>query len=232
MGIPAEVDKLVVSRHASRDMAWIVASPKPADRCDARVAVARDGVNVLLVLADGATGVGFGGQAADAFVETIMSAPGGMGLPDRFVLADSAIRGRGIDGDTTGIAILRTEDGISGCSAGDSEAWAFPDGGTRFELTAEQSKRPRIGNGALPTPFALLSPSEGVIVVASDGFWRWADPDGVSRLVSRSSVEELPEALLLDLVERFGIPDDDVTIAVMSARGPSPGGESPAPGGL
>jgi len=219
MGMTAEVDKLVVSRHASRDLAWIIASPKAADRCDDRAAAARDGQGILLVLADGATGVGFGGQAADAFVETIMSAPGQMGLPDRFALADRVIRDRDIDGDTTGIAILRTEDGISGCSAGDSEAWAFPDGGAPFELTVEQAKRPRIGNGASPTPFALLSPSGGVIVVASDGFWRWADHDSVARLVSRSTVEDLPEALLLDLVERFGTPDDDVTIAVMAARG-------------
>jgi len=230
MGMPAEVDDLVVSRHASPDLAWIIASPKAEDRCDDRAAAVRDGGNILLVIADGATGVGFGGQAADAFVETVLSAPGEMGLPDRFVLADRAIRDRDIDGDTTGIAILRTEDGISGCSAGDSEAWAFPAEGIPFELTVEQAKRPRIGNGARPAPFALLSPSGGVVVVASDGFWRWADPDSVSGIVARSSVADLPAALLLDIMERFGTLDDDVTIAAMAATVTSPGG--PAPDGL
>jgi len=216
MEVPAAVGKLVVSRHASDDLAWVIASPKPHEACDDRAAAARAGSGTLLVIADGATGVGFGGVAADTFVEAILSGPGDLGLPERFMLADDRIAERGIDGDTTGIALVRSPDRIAGCSAGDSEAWFFPEGGVPVDLTGGQSRRPRIGNGAFPCAFMLPNLPKGIVVAGSDGFWRWTDPGRVADIVPRFEVRRLPDALLVDMLERFGPPDDDVTIAVMS----------------
>lgn len=216
MQLPSDIERLVVSRYASTDVAWIVATPKEKDRCDDRVALTRFPDRALLLLADGATGVGYGGLAADVFVKTLKVCGSAHGLESGFLRADREIRNAEIEGDTTGIALYWIADRLTCCSVGDSEAWAFPSSEAPFEITCSQVRKPRIGNGARPVTTNMDPTFQGVVICGSDGFWRWSDPGTIGHQISAMPPEQIPSILLANLVERLGTLDDDVSIAVMS----------------
>lgn len=130
-------------------------------------------------LADGATGIGLGAEAADAFVSALDDAE-----PRQYLTAESccdllrlvdeevAVKLKG-NGDTTGILIVTNGEDLWGASAGDSRGMLYKADGV-VELTCRQVRNPRFGAGAKPVGFkGRVRPGERLLL-ASDGLWDFA----------------------------------------------------------
>jgi PPM family protein phosphatase len=100
---------------------------------------------------------------------------------------------------------------IIGASVGDSEAWSFRPGG-REQLTAHQQRKPLIGSGrATPVPFAASWPPGAVLVIASDGLFKYSS---IERLAMATTSGASP-AHLVDLVRlKSGCLQDDVAVVL------------------
>ncbi len=191
---------------------------------DDKVEAHRNGDNLFILVADGATGVGDGWKASSMLAEVFMN--------DALLSGDERTSSRVMrnvvelvdrrlakhfhgEVDTTGIALVCNGDRVRGASAGDSEAWLF--GKTQLEITCQQVRKPRIGSGAKVTTFDVPFDEGSTLVVASDGLWGHVRMDDVEREVaSVRDVERLAQALLA-LVEtnNDGTFPDDVAIAVV-----------------
>ena len=143
------------------------------DQCDDRVLVLPSDARCLALLADGETGTGCGGLAADAFVRRLASfsgAPTDAALLHRqFDLADRDAMRTG--GSTTGIGIVLENGGLVGCSVGDSVAFLIRTDGSFEELTRWQRRKPRIGPSRIePEIFDPVEISAGSrVLIVSDG---------------------------------------------------------------
>jgi len=90
-------------------------------------------------------------------------------------------------GETTGVVVAVSEQGIVGASVGDSAAWLIGKDG--FDnLTAAQLHKPLIGSGrAKPVSFERNALGEQVLLLGSDGLVKYAPPEricGIARLPS------------------------------------------------
>jgi serine/threonine protein phosphatase PrpC len=182
---------------------------------DDRVGYRPVGDLALFYLADGATGVGLGGMAADAFVDGMEEAEyNNVSMPQdcvrylREIDEDVRVKVRG-QADTTGIMVVSDGEKLWGASAGDSSAWLF--GQVNTEITKKQRLSPRIGNGASPVAFGGYVKPGDIVVVGSDGLWQFLPLDVIesvarSPLASRAAVEKL-EMLVRDR-QGEGLDDD------------------------
>jgi serine/threonine protein phosphatase PrpC len=130
-------------------------------------------------LADGATGIGMGAEAADAFVAALEDADYDLytsaeSCCDLLRLADEevSVKLKG-NGDTTGILIVTNGEDLWGASAGDSRGMLYKADGV-VELTGRQVRKPRFGSGATPVGFKGRVKSGERLLLASDGLWDFA----------------------------------------------------------
>jgi hypothetical protein len=159
---------------------WSIAIAKGhgKPRCDDRAAVFERAGFLLGALADGATGVGFGGEAAGFFIDAMAGIePAGLfdgrfEFLERFAEVDCRILESGLDGDTCAVAVAVAPSGeVIGCSAGDSSAWLLPASGEPTLCNAYQASRPRLGTGrSRPQRFSARL-GQGRILVGSDGLF-------------------------------------------------------------
>lgn len=167
-------------------------------------------------LADGATGIGLGGEAAEAFSDAIMhadekefSTPEKCAALLRLVDEEVAIKLKG-NGDTTGIVLVTDGHQAWGASAGDSEAILYRSDDI-IEITAKQVRKPRFGNGAKPTGFSVkIAPSERILI-ASDGLWDFSARASVAEIVrsglsAKETIKRLEQLIRSRNEER--LPDD------------------------
>lgn len=140
---------------------------------DDRIAVRllADG-STLLALADGATGMGYGYLAAEAFIDVCLAQIQGFPVENDtlstvFAISEGLISRLARECDTTGIlCVVRGADYVL-ASVGDSGAWSLHQG-QLVELTAGQRRKPRIGSGSLQ-PSIRRGTLPGPLVLASDG---------------------------------------------------------------
>jgi hypothetical protein len=79
-------------------------------------------------------------------------------------------------GQTTAVVLAITGRRVVGASVGDSEAWLVDPEGEFLALTAAQSRKPLLVSGAaMPIPFRRKNEG-GVLVVATDGLFKYTDP--------------------------------------------------------
>ena len=85
------------------------------------------------------------------------------------------------NGETTGVVVAVSEQGVVGASVGDSAAWLISEDG--FDnLTAAQLHKPLIGSGrAKPASFVRNALGEQVLLLGSDGLVKYSQPLGFAR---------------------------------------------------
>jgi serine/threonine protein phosphatase PrpC len=183
------------------------------------------GGELVIVVADGAGGLRGGTVASDALVGAVTVAAGDAGF-DRESVAGWSNVFRRTDaelaqtrsGETTGIVVVVTSRGVLGVSAGDSEAYVVTKTGID-DLTASQNRK-RLGSGqASPVPF-FRAALDGVLVVGTDGLFKYASLERIVDAVDRRSPAEATERLIALVRLPSGAYPDDVGVVVVCAAPP------------
>jgi serine/threonine protein phosphatase PrpC len=215
-----------------RTSAWTVLSSSgnlPDNPGDDRVSRRDDGKGVVaFALADGATGCGYGGAAADAAIavfETVVLPATARDCATVVDAADSSVRGLlGGEGDTTLVVFSVEGMRVRGASVGDSRLVAFDDhafNGVSDDLTAAQHRKPRVGSGCMAVEFERSFERTTMLVAASDGLWDFVRSEEITRTVHHNlysapaCVNELER--LVRLVNEDRLPDDLSIVCVRLA---------------
>jgi PPM family protein phosphatase len=160
----------------------------------------------LLVLADGATGIGGGAAAADAVITAAHDCPA-----DLVGFLETLDHQLARIGETTAIIALLAHGQLRGASVGDSEAWLVSDSDV-IELT--QKSKARLGSGrAEPFAFGPL-PCAGRVLLGSDGLFKYVAHERISTLARAGSIEEAATALVAAARLRSGALQDDVAVVL------------------
>ena len=139
-----------------------------------RVEILRLDNQTIFVVADGSGGRSGAAQAAEFVLRAVRDVAASLKCPeDCFRLlygVDQRIAQAADYGETTGVIVAVSSNGLFGANVGDSAAWLFtPEG--KEELT--RVRKPYLGSGvAAPHQFARKS-SGGTLVVATDGPWKY-----------------------------------------------------------
>lgn len=176
----------------------------------------KDGVD-FLILADGVGGQGGGGVAAQYLVDFVSQNVSKNNLHQPFFLqnllgaADHMINNHAKAGKTTAIVIAVEDNEVYGSSAGDSEAYIL-ENNCLTSLTDGQDLNGFIGSGhAAPISFKKIF-TDGVLILASDGLWKYAQPQNIIKELS-SSRQKASSARLADLARmQSGHLNDDISI--------------------
>jgi serine/threonine protein phosphatase PrpC len=204
-------------------VAYASATKSASSKNDDIISLKEQDGEVSVLLADGATGFGFGHLAAQALADYFQSSYESQATSrkaKRFLIeADEAVRQACADeaegADTTGIVLSLLDGRIEGASAGDSQAIVF--GSSTYELTGKQRRKPRIGNGAYAEDFTGRIAAGDVMVVATDGLWNQVKLDHVSKAVLTASGLDQAVAKLLAMAKTSaGKFDDDVSVVCVS----------------
>ena len=189
-------------------------------RCDDHVGIVRRDDGVVLLLADGAGNNSDGGSAAEWFVARLSElAASAKRIPSADLLAqwaqelDAEWFATGRRGESTLVMASLADGKVQGASVGDSGAWLVHSG-FHHELTAEQRRRPLLGqNRASVVPFGPV-PFHGVVLLASDGLLKYAPESQIRQLATDSNIS-VAAAKLVDVVRlASGALNDDVSIVL------------------
>jgi serine/threonine protein phosphatase PrpC len=180
---------------------------------------------LLLVVADGAGGLGGGVAAAELVIDLVRrrTVPDGefvnpltwYGLLNE---ADQIVSRHATAGEAAVVVAAVGSDSVCGASVGDSGALLFQEGG-EVELTAHQRRKPLLGSGAaVPTAFGPV-PFSGTLLVASDGLLKYAPRDAARRIALSGRARAAAEALIECVRYPSGNLPDDVTAIVCRSGG-------------
>lgn len=167
----------------------------------------------MIVLADGAGGTSHGAAAAQAIIDAVIANPTAKDWAQVLLELDEPAKlGHG---QATAVIATVTSAGIVGASVGDSGARLVRDGAI-VDLTADQRRKPLVGDGCQPVGFS--SGFEGTLVIASDGLLRYANAKDLVFVVERGEPPELAARRLVELVRLAdGSLQDDVSVVVVRA---------------
>lgn len=186
-------------------------------RCEDRIAVLEQGDRCVIVVADGAGGMGAGDEAAETVVREISAVVKETTTSEAWtnILCQTDLRIG--NGQSTAVVVDVRPGGICGASVGDSQAWLIRDS-ELDNLTANQRRKPLLGSGdAVPVGFSE-GPLAGILVVASDGLCNYVKRAAVVQLVSQGEFVCLPRQLLALVQLPSGEFWDDVGIVVCRKR--------------
>jgi PPM family protein phosphatase len=178
---------------------------------------------IAVVLADGAGGMRGGGAASSGLVDAVRFAwmaqtldASDMGHWQRVFEATDTQLAAAMAGETTGVLIVLCERGLFGISAGDSEVWIVNPTAID-DLTAGQS-RLRLGSGRA-RPSGFFRPSlDGVLVVATDGLFKYASPDVIAQIVRSQRTAAAATSLVRAVRLPSGAYHDDVALVVVATQ--------------
>jgi PPM family protein phosphatase len=166
----------------------------------------------VIVLADGAGGVGSGAASAETVVRAAQDLALGLHSSPEEALFAADISASLLGGLSTGVIAVIKNGEISGASSGDSEAWLVGNGNA-LELTRKQFRKPLLGGGARAVPFGP-APFRGRLLVASDGLTKYVKWSAA--LIC--AMEGTPSSAAVTLVElprlSNGKYQDDVSVIV------------------
>ena len=183
---------------------------------------------LVAAVADGGGGVR-GGEAAS---RSLMAIVGGAVDDHGFVLeraqswvdlfqsTDTALAANGAH-ETTGLVVVLGARGLVGISTGDSEAWVITST-TVDNLTVGQHTRHRLGSSRATVTTFQRSLLAGVLVIATDGLFKYAAPDVIARIVRDNAIPAAAEGLVELVRLRSGKHADDVAV-VLVQQGEAPG---------
>jgi serine/threonine protein phosphatase PrpC len=189
------------------------------DRAD----VFERGDDLVLVVGDGAGGMRGGALASAALVETARAVAENPTLdvhdPGLWTVlleeADGTLAAK-MAGETTAVIVVVGPMGVTGVGLGDSEAWVITVKSID-DLTRSQ-ERLRLGSGrAVPVSFQRRS-LDGVLVVATDGLFKYASSARIASTVRAGEVSQAAERLAALVQLPSGGFQDDVGIVVVALR--------------
>ena len=169
-------------------------SPAPTqDRAD----VFARGDAAVLVVADGAGGMGDGAAAADLVLDHVRDAVLAVDFdllaPARWTqllreLAPTVAR----VGETTVVVVVLVPGMLVHASAGDSEAWLVEPA----NVVRLGSSSPRLGSGRESPQAGARSALSGRLIVATDGLFRHAPKDEILRVARTAKFNAVADALI------------------------------------
>lgn len=189
-------------------------------RCDDHVSVTRRQDGLVLALADGAGNDPMGGELANWLVDQIQRrATEAKKLPNADLLArwceelDRSWFASNKSGESTIVVVSLDGSRVQGASVGDSGAWLVHSG--RYdELTAEQRRRPLLGQGRATVLAFGPVPMQGVLMLATNGLLKYAPAHEILRHATELNVS-VAAAKLTDVVRTAaGTLQDDVAVIV------------------
>jgi serine/threonine protein phosphatase PrpC len=165
------------------------------ERCEDRVDVIADGDRTLIVVADGAGGTADGHIAAETVIRETRANYDAIDNSTDWSKFLSQLDFRIHGGETTAVIVDIHPDRILEASVGDSCAWVI-DGPDITDLTRTQIRKPLLGSqAAKPAPF-WHGPLDGVLLIASDGFFDYAKRDQITPLIGRTDFFAIPRACI------------------------------------
>lgn len=178
-------------------------------RLDDRIVIA------VTVVAGGIAG---GAEAAETLIQNVRDSFAQLTTPNlcRQLLhqVDSLLAGGRDSGETTGIIAVVSPKLVFGASVGDSGARLY--GSEKvMDLTPARLTKPFIGSGGAHVS-EFGGAMNGTLVVATDGLWKYANPEKIAAKVSSTSPDKLASELTnLARLRSGGLPDD---IAIVTCR--------------
>jgi serine/threonine protein phosphatase PrpC len=187
------------------------------ERCEDRLTVLNSQDRTVIVVADGAGGVGSGDRAAESVIREVTAAQSDARSGSDWQKVLRQIDNGIAVGESTAVVVDIRPYGIAGASVGDSQAWIVIDGQIS-DLTSAQIRKPLLGSGmAEPVAFSH-PPLNGLLIVATDGIYDYAKRDEIVRMVSESDFYEISRKCI-DLVRLpTGELWDDVGIVLARNR--------------
>ncbi len=187
---------------------------------DAAEVFERDGV-LVVVVADGRGGIRGGDEASRSLVAVVKSAvddpaftPKDVGAwVDLFRTRDTALASKGA-GETTGVVVALWRQGLVGVSIGDSEAWVVTPRGVD-NLTVGQQTRQRLGSGRVNLATFARPSLGGVLVIATDGLFKFASQDIIAGVVRAAPFEAAAERLVELVRNPNGTLADDAAVVLV-----------------
>jgi serine/threonine protein phosphatase PrpC len=187
---------------------------------DAAQTFERDGV-LVVAIADGGGGMRDGEAASRSLMAIVAGAVDDRDFVlehapswiDLFRATDTALAANGAH-ETTGLVVVLGGRGLVGISTGDSEAWVVAST-TVDNLTVGQHTRHRLGSRRATVTTFQRSLLAGVLVIATDGLFKYAAPDVIARIVRDNAIRAAAQGLV-DLVRlRSGKHADDVAVVLV-----------------
>jgi serine/threonine protein phosphatase PrpC len=180
-------------------------------RGEDRIAIVESFGRKLVVVADGAGGVGGGAATAEALCHALTSDVTDFG--SWLEQQDAALAAKGT-GLAAAVVLSITDDGaIQGVSVGDCEAWIFTENGS-VNLTERQVRKPLLGDGAAITVSFTAHIASGTIVIASDGLWKYVSPEGIANAAALRPLETSATELINFARLQSGALQDDIAIVI------------------
>lgn len=170
----------------------------------------RSGERTVLALADGVGGISGGTLAAETFVYNIRQGVEHLTSVDhcrRLLLQVDRVLAGDIHGaQTTGIVAVIESGKLFGAFCGDSEARIYRHDQTIY--LSQGRAKPFLGSGNAQV-VEFEAKMEGVLVVATDGLWKYAKSSDIGAIVRDAAPETLAVALSnLPRLRSGNLPDD------------------------
>ncbi len=187
------------------------------NQCEDRVNVIHDAERTVIVVADGAGGVGSGAVAAQTVIEEVENDFRRLASANDWEAELRQIDCRIGVGESTGVVVDLRPDGIVGAAVGDSQAWIVHNG-ELLDLTAGQIRKPLLGIGEAQPKGFVSGPLVGVLVVATDGFCNYVQRDRLPAVIAQVEFVEIPRKC----VEMVRLPSGDLwdDIGIVCCRAP------------
>ena len=185
------------------------------EHCEDRVAVIDEDERTIVVVADGAGGVGNGDAAAETVIREVTTKHRKISTAEQWEAELRQIDFRLGVGESTAVVVDLRVDSIVGASVGDSRAWIIRDG-ELIDLTVYQNRKPLLGSGdARPKQFSHGS-LIGTLIVATDGFCSYVKRDELTRMVAQADLFEIPRRC----IELVRLPSGDLwdDIGIVACR--------------
>ena len=187
-----------------------------------RVLVERLGSRLVVVVADGAGGVGGGALAAQAVCDSVLgrirdvTTPGRLDWVEVLKAADVTIEASG--GLSTAVVVEIWNGEVRGASVGDSGAWIVT-GDDILDLTEHQVRKPLLGSGmAVPVSFGAAA-FTGRLLAATDGLFKYAPYLEIAACVRAGTLSAAASALIQAVRLPNGDLFDDVALALCERAG-------------
>lgn len=193
----------------------VTATESYRERCEDRVGVFISEKRTVVVVADGAGGVGSGDIAAECILREIEAELPRIHSADQWADTLRQIDFRIPCGESTAVIVDVRPYGMAGASVGDSEAWVINNGNI-IDLTVNQKRKPLLGSGAASPVSFTGSPLNGVLLVATDGFCSYAKRSRVISMIAQSDFYTIPRRCIEMVRLPSGALWDD--IGVVAAR--------------
>lgn len=192
----------------------------PGSRDEDRVHLGHHETHSIIVVADGAGGVGGGRNAAELICASLGTEvrSGSTDWGEVLSSIDDNMARRGDGGLATAVIVEVSSGTIRGASVGDSGAWLLHAGHLE-DLTEGQNRKPLVGTGAAaPVVFGPF-PFRGRLLVASDGLFKYASRTLLMETMSQGTIEDAVDRLVETVRLPNGGLQDDIAVVLAESTG-------------